>query len=426
MSRRLAELLVQTPPDVQPEDVHQLHVSGMAAEVASRLPQEHAMQSPLRPARLALAVRNQQIRGAMLPLLAAWQRVCIPSVLLKGFAFDQLEYAATGLRPFGDVDVLIHVADLAAAIETAQALGWTDDGLAARPREWIHEVAHLFSPDQVVQVDIHRHLVRRHRRHKNARLTAACWQASREVCLEKIPVRVLAPQDMALHLALTRVWGDRGLKAADYPDLRVLIDNHRLTPEAVTQRAGQLGVKHSWAAFLSVCDPWRAVFRLGEAEVPQQLRRAAWRDGQQLNWVWRLLLMPRFVWRLLLALPDVLAVRVLLRTPQRPQDLPARWRLGRTVHPLTPADRHDLIRGVYWLTRWLYPKSAGDCLPKALATHRALVRRGYPAVFVSGVRRTEAGQLEGHAWVEGPQGPLEEYEGGYQRSGVPPILHTCG
>lgn len=418
MSPRLTELLVNTPPDVQPGDVRLLHASGMAAEVASRLPPEHMMQPPLRPARLALRVRNQRICEAMLPLLAVWHQVGVASVLLKGFALDQFEYPAPGRRPFGDVDVLIHEEDLAAALEAAQGLGWTDDGLSARPRQWSHEMAHLFSPDHLVRLDVHRYLVSRHRRSRNARLISACWQSSREVRLAGIPVRVLAPQDMALHLALTRAWGDRDLKAADYPDLQRLIANHQLIPESVTRRAEVLGVPHSWQAFLKACNPWQGVFQLGDAELPRQLEQAARRDGQRGRWVivfqlWHLV--PRFVRRLLLALPDVVAVRLLLQTPQRPQDLPTHWRLGRCVYPLTSADRRDLIRGVYWLTRWLYPKLAGDCLPKALATHRALVRRGFPAVFVSGVRRTEAGQLEGHAWIEGPQGPLEEYELGHQR-----------
>ncbi|HEU4585698.1 MAG TPA: lasso peptide biosynthesis B2 protein, partial [Gemmatimonadaceae bacterium] len=48
----------------------------------------------------------------------------------------------------------------------------------------------------------------------------------------------------------------------------------------------------------------------------------------------------------------------------------------------------------------LFPRNRdGDCLLRSLALYHALRRLGWPARFVSGVRR-EGGVVRGHAWVE--------------------------
>lgn len=47
-----------------------------------------------------------------------------------------------------------------------------------------------------------------------------------------------------------------------------------------------------------------------------------------------------------------------------------------------------------------------ECLPRALTLFSLLTRHGYPAEFVSGVRRNGA-DLTGHAWVEMGGMPVE-------------------
>ncbi|HEY9515049.1 MAG TPA: lasso peptide biosynthesis B2 protein, partial [Gemmatimonadaceae bacterium] len=48
----------------------------------------------------------------------------------------------------------------------------------------------------------------------------------------------------------------------------------------------------------------------------------------------------------------------------------------------------------------LFPRNPeGDCVLRSLAICHAMWREGWPAHFVSGVRR-EGGELKGHAWVE--------------------------
>ncbi|TSA87445.1 lasso peptide biosynthesis B2 protein [Deinococcus detaillensis] len=408
---RLADLLVQTPPDVRPADVPFLEQAGLTGEVASRLSAEHPAQAALQPSRLALLARSMRIRRQMQAMLSAWQAAGMPSVLLKGFALSELVYPHAGLRPFGDVDILIHEADLPRAKAAAVALGWHDDGHSERPQDWTHELAHLYSPDRQVRLDVHRYAAEwtNGSRRRLQRLTQQLWEASRETEWQGVKVRVPAPPDMALHLAVSRAWtGDAGFcKPADYPDLRALKDRFALTPQQLERRADELGLTRTWRAYLAVCDPWKGIFRLDDAAAARQLRWAAERDGRKL-WGPRQLRRVRDWPRMLFGtLPDVWAVYRQRHTD--PRRLLEGWPLAQGQPPLSAKEELRLIAGVRRLTRLLYASSAGDCLPRALAIYRTLVRRGYPAVFVSGVRR-EAGAVTGHAWIEGAEGWLDSYE----------------
>jgi Uncharacterised nucleotidyltransferase/Transglutaminase-like superfamily len=417
---RLAQLLIQDPPDVQPGDLDLLLASGLAAEVASRMPADHPLLAALQPARLTLLARQMIIRRSVQSLLAAWNGAGISAVLLKGFALAEFEYATPGTRPYADVDVLLHQADLEGARAAALHLGWRDDGYSQQPAIWTHEMAHFTSPDGQVQLDVHRSLFEGWpgNSRKVQRINSAVWKKARTAQLGGIPVLLPDPHDQVLTgLALGRSWTmDRGhLKPTDYPDLKALICRHRLTPEGLAKRAAELGVGHTWAAYLQQCDPWRGVFRLGDQRAAATLRWAARRDGQHRRLVdmFRLLArlprLPRMLLRLAWTLPDALAVWRMLRVPGDPRLLPAAFVLD-AGQPLPSHQRvRDLVLSAGRVTHLLYPRSQGRCVPRSLATYRALLRHGFPAVYVSGVRRTPGGQIEGHAWVEGPEGVLESY-----------------
>lgn len=90
----------------------------------------------------------------------------------------------------------------------------------------------------------------------------------------------------------------------------------------------------------------------------------------------------------------------------------ARWRLRTTtdlrevlqVHDRTPAvapksppSMEALRRGVDGALRIVGPREA-HCVPRGLALFAILTKAGYPAVFVSGIRRAGP-DLQGHAWV---------------------------
>ncbi|WP_407570870.1 lasso peptide biosynthesis B2 protein [Deinococcus altitudinis] len=419
VSSRLADLLTVQSPDVQPADLAALQSSGMAAWVASRLPADHAMRGALEPARLTLLVRQMLLRRSMLALLRAWNEAGVESMLLKGFMLAEFAYRTPGTRPYGDVDILVRPEQLDLLLEVARTLGWKDDGTASRPAEWQHEIAHLYSPDGQVRLDVHRFAVPwiAGPQGQVRRLTQALWKAAEAELLEGVTVYRPSWADCALNLVLGRSWtGDRGeYKPADYTDLESLAGCPGVTPESLETRARELGALHTWRAFLAGCDPWRAHFELGSAARSAQIRQGAHRDGA----VWPLGLrlkqvskMPAAVWCMGRMLPDVLSVRRSLKAVGRdPRQLVRQ--VGEV--PVTKSSSASgaqvtaVIKGVAWLTRLIYPNSPGSCVPRSLATYRALHRIGFPAVYVSGVRRGANGVIEGHAWVEGPEGVIDEY-----------------
>lgn len=63
------------------------------------------------------------------------------------------------------------------------------------------------------------------------------------------------------------------------------------------------------------------------------------------------------------------------------------------------AERMRIVCGARWFARLLPLPGFGICLLQSLALFHALHIRGWPVVFVTGVRRSEGG-VAGHAWVE--------------------------
>lgn len=67
---------------------------------------------------------------------------------------------------------------------------------------------------------------------------------------------------------------------------------------------------------------------------------------------------------------------------------------GAPTSSLTP----DRINWAVGVARRFVPSAT--CLPQALAVEALLARGGHPAELQIGVRKTDAGEFEAHAWVE--------------------------
>ena len=425
VSSRIAELLTAVMPEPTVADLPLLQASGMAAWVASRLPTGHPLRAELQAARLALLGRQMVLRRNIATLLAAWNAVGVESVLLKGFMLAEFAYPVPGLRPYGDIDILVRPEQLVSLVQAALAVGWTDDGYSRRPAEWTHEIAHLYSPDGQIRLELHRYTCAWDGgpSGKVCRITEQIWQAAESEVLEGVPVRRPSWADCALILCLGRSWsGDLGrCKPADYTDLLALSERPGVTRRALARRARELGATHTWRTFLAGCDPWRRHFEHGEIHRARKIQWAMLLERSGLPvyiTLSRLRRTPQLLGEMWRVLPDVLAVRRSLRLHRRsvgrltdPRQLVASvgGELPSAPQPLlAEAEVTAVLRGVHWLTRLFYPGSPGDCVPKSLASYRALRQRGVPAVYLSGVRR-EAGGVVGHAWIEGPGGPLEGY-----------------
>ncbi|GGO39192.1 hypothetical protein GCM10008949_46900 [Deinococcus humi] len=350
-------------------------------------------------------------------------------LLFKGFALAEFEYATPGERFYGDVDVLLpnDPAQLTRAVHIALAHGWRSDGFHALPGQWTHESGRLMG--QHTRIDLHRFALAwfggpHHRRPQDQvrSITQQVWARALRVDWSGIPIWRPHPEDaVVVNVALARQWGnDVGhLKAADYPDTRLLMSKYGLTWDALAARAQSLGGPNTWAAFRSVCDPERHSFAWNSPTL-WRLKTAAQRDGHhtlRARWFtwwfpWSVAWRPRLrkLTRLPGLLPDVLAAWQAVRAGGDPREHLDRWTPippGRTV---SAAAVMDIVAGVRVLTKLFYPRQSlrGTCVPRAYATYRALRRRGFPAVFISGVHRDEQG-IQGHAWIEELHAPLKNY-----------------
>ncbi|ULH16066.1 lasso peptide biosynthesis B2 protein [Deinococcus sp. KNUC1210] len=375
---------------------------GLSGAVLARLPQGHPLAPSLRPQRLALMARHMRVKAALIPLLSAWAQAGIRAVLMKGFASAEFVYTDPSERFYGDVDVLIDERDAVRAVRVAQQLQWTDDGFVEVPSRWTHEVAHLYSPDREVRLDVHRRVARKllGTNLKVKRATWHLWNSAQPTHLGSAPVWLPDPRDQVLMLALTRGWSTESgrLKPADPLDLIQMYARYGLTDAEVLDRAATLGCLHTMRATLRAC----RTTSLDDRATKQQIRRNTLLDLNMMpidSVLGRVQRFPTLLKDILAVLPDALRVRRAIARGGDPRELPTRWTLAPARQPNVIAVARA-IRAANWTLRLVYPGGA-TCVPRSLTRYAALCRAGVPVTFVSGVRRTDTG-IEGHAWIELP------------------------
>ncbi|UBV43189.1 nucleotidyltransferase family protein [Deinococcus taeanensis] len=391
--------------------------AGLGGAVRARLPHGHPWRAALRADALALALRHQQIRSELRPLLTAWAEQGIPALLFKGFALSEFMYGTRGERFYGDVDLLLppDPSVVQRAVQIAADLGWRNDGQHLTPAHWRHESAHLFSPAGAARVDVHRWLVSPLfvGRARAAHLTAGLWQRSRTVDWDG--VRVLRPDprdELLLTLMISRCWGGDlgGLKPADSLDLARLRQASGCTAAELDAHAFRLGARHTWRAFQVLCDPHHLEVRVEHTR--PVLRRAAGADRVRvhpgpLN---RFKRVAQVLPHLPAAFADALWAVWTVRRGGDPRTHLRRATPPGVPRPLGPPQQDPVLAARRVVTRLLHPRQYrnGVCVPLAYATYRGLRRAGHPAVFVSGVARSPGGPV-GHAWVEDHLGPMDLY-----------------
>jgi hypothetical protein len=243
-------------------------------------------------------------------------------------------------------------------------------------------------------------------------LVSELWAASSEAKLGGVVVRVLAPLDALLLMLLNRRWGDWwGRKPSDYPDAQHLITLGKYTRDDLLTRARALGCEGTITLTLETCDPWQKKFSLGAPTRAERWKRDfAVRDElgfYALDYYWRRALEAggRFS-GILEALPVLLRARRLIRRSPPLETLvaafspPARENANPSIR-----QRDAIALGVRWCV-WLFGPRTNPCVPRSLVLLELLSKAGFAVRFRSGVRRN-AGKLEGHAWVEVDDFPLE-------------------
>lgn len=417
--------LLENPTSATPNDLSLIRLLQLSGFVYEQLPMNHQLRGSLRGEVLQLGMRHALIKQELRSLLAVWHKAGIPVMVLKGFALAEFEYEAPTVRFYGDVDLLIpnDPATISQAVHLAIAYGWRSDGQHARPEDWTHECAHLYSPDGHVKLDVHRLLPSWNKNDGPIvtvqRITEQIWAHAVTQDWEGMPVTLPQPLDRAvIVLALGRSWGgDAGaLKPADPLDLHQLYKRHGLTEAALVSRAKELGAERTWAAFQVVCSPQHPAFAMALRSNLPVLREVAHKEsGKQRSaaWMGRFRRAPVLAWWMLRVLPDVYvtgrAWRQNAAQGGNPQQVLRRW--NAPAHQrLSTVEQMEIANATRWWARLLYPQQAkrGVCVPRAYATFRALRRFGHPAVFVSGVARSDSG-ITGHAWIEDDKGVMEAY-----------------
>lgn len=102
---------------------------GVLPTVMARLPAAERPAAALRPQLEGAAVQALVLRQTAERLLKALAAAGIPAQVVKGPAFAQRLYAAPCWRPFTDVDLLLHRADLPAAAPVLRAAGFAPEGI---------------------------------------------------------------------------------------------------------------------------------------------------------------------------------------------------------------------------------------------------------------------------------------------------------
>ena len=395
--------------DITSRDAAALRRSRLAAYAYTVLPEEHPLKAELRVDYLSSLARHQKITAELVPLIAAWKQAGIEVLLYKGFYFAEFIYPAPGARFHGDVDLLVRPEQAGAALDIARRMGWSVafDAEATRRSESA-EAFVVYRPGGATRIDAHRWVVRRYLRFHSRplALTRSLWEASMPREWRGTQVRLpAAPDAVLMGLVLDRCVGDRwrGFKPHDALDLAALMQRG-LTLEQVRRRARELGISRTTELALACYDraggtltapsrwlaPWRwlmGMLETGGARPPIKLDRVA--------------RAPALLWDLLAVLPTVRRVSRALRVHRDVREVLR----ALTPDPLPQTQtseyhRWRTVRALWWAYKLLpLGPGEGNCLPRSLAIYSALRTQGWPAVFVSGVRK-DGDRITGHAWVE--------------------------
>ena len=127
----------------------------------------------------------------------------IPSMILKGCAIAIGYYGNLGLRPMGDIDVLVPQSHVRAAVDRLLALGWTDE--TERQLEGkVFRHAHAYSmwAGTDVSCDLHWMIGEHMLIGPEEDPTPLFWPVARRLAVAGVSTLALSPTDQLLHVIL--------------------------------------------------------------------------------------------------------------------------------------------------------------------------------------------------------------------------------
>ncbi len=172
-----------------------------AAELAEQVPA--ATLDGLRSLAAGNVAKRMRDKWAMKKVLLALGSEEIPIIVLKGAALAETVYTEAALRPMGDVDLLVEEHRLERAVAVFAELGFhprDDPEAQQRERQRHRHYPPLYSRDGATCFEVHWHIVR-----AGSVLhfdIGGFWERARAAEIAGGPARILAPEDLLVHLCI--------------------------------------------------------------------------------------------------------------------------------------------------------------------------------------------------------------------------------
>ncbi len=185
--------------------------------------------SVLRREHRATLARNLLLRAHLQQLLQVLAERGIPVIVLKGVVLDEL-YPQPGLRPFGDIDLLMRPSDLPQGEELLRSLGFLPAGQPDTQEAYRRHHHHLVPYDHQrtgTRVELHKHIVRPDGPYSLE--VGNLWDRAQPGLLNGVPYLKLAPEDQLLHLCLHFLVDRRGLRPGallQLCDIALMVTRH--------------------------------------------------------------------------------------------------------------------------------------------------------------------------------------------------------
>lgn len=194
----------------------------------------------------SLWVRTRLMLREAAATIALFTAHDVDSVLLKGAALVAAGYCDAGVRPMADFDLLVHPADVTRAASLLQAEGWQPE---RRLTPHLIRYRHAVAFQKLERgCDLHWWTLWESR---DANADARFRQGAEPAVLDGVPVRVLRPEHLLLHVIV------HGTRAFDAATVRWIGD-----ALAVLRTRGHA---LDWRLFVEEANARRLAYPLGEA-----------------------------------------------------------------------------------------------------------------------------------------------------------------
>lgn len=150
-----------------------------------------------------IVARNLFLFGELRRILEMFNDAGIEVIVLKGAALTEGLYPHLGLRPFSDIDLLIHREKLHQVIETLRGLGYCPYSPQLRPRAEDFQGGVNYVKDGELTIMIEPHWILGPPYPYAGRVDIeGVWERARKAKIAGVDTLVLCPEDFLLHLCL--------------------------------------------------------------------------------------------------------------------------------------------------------------------------------------------------------------------------------